>query len=425
MWQPSLPGWLNSPAAWIALAWLCSLTAGGAAMGTEGPREAALPPGIGVLWTSEGPVFTDPAGMTLYVTLLDAKPGQSQCNDVHYREARGPRHPAGGPVPDADRRRSCAQKWPPLLAAADAAPSGRWSLLARSDGTRQWAYDGKPLYRSIRDQRPGERNGEIPRDSFWSVAAAPLADMPAGLTAVRTRIGLVTADHSGHTLYVLPDGIGCADACAAQWHAVPAPAGVGAAIGDWRALQRNDGTIQWAFRGRPVFRFAGDVSQGEVNGLAQAGADLIPLAPPPGHPEEVTEQDTIDGRYYADRQGKILYRFICNEETPDRLACHDVGDSPVAWRSACGGDARCSATWHPLAAPPGAEPIDGIWSVMRIDPANPLVPVQGPNAGVAVWAFKGSPVFTYARDLAPGDLNGTGNFTPWFAIHVFGDDGLM
>jgi predicted lipoprotein with Yx(FWY)xxD motif len=82
-----------------------------------------------------GGMMTNPAGMTLYTFDKDAG-GKSACN---------------GP---------CAGNWPPLMAAADAKASGDWSVIARDDGSKQWAYKGKPLYLWSKDQKPGDMTGD-------------------------------------------------------------------------------------------------------------------------------------------------------------------------------------------------------------------------------------------------------------------------
>ena len=41
---------------------------------------------------------------------------------------------------------ACAAAWPPLQAKAGAKPMGKWTLVARADGSRQWAFGGKPVY---------------------------------------------------------------------------------------------------------------------------------------------------------------------------------------------------------------------------------------------------------------------------------------
>ncbi len=82
-------------------------------------------------------VFVGSNGMTLYTFDRDAAgTGKSVCN---------------GP---------CAQNWPPLMAAAGAAANGEWAVVTRDDGSKQWAYKGKPLYFWVKDQKAGDRTGD-------------------------------------------------------------------------------------------------------------------------------------------------------------------------------------------------------------------------------------------------------------------------
>ena len=84
--------------------------------------------------------------MTLYVFDKDAAgSGKSACN---------------GP---------CAANWPPLMASADTKADGDWSIVTRDDGSRQWAYKGKPLYHWTKDQKPGDRTGDG-FNSVWHAA---------------------------------------------------------------------------------------------------------------------------------------------------------------------------------------------------------------------------------------------------------------
>ena len=45
----------------------------------------------------------------------------------------------------------CVTAWPPVYAPADAAPVGEWTVVMRSDGKRQWALRGKPVYTRFHD----------------------------------------------------------------------------------------------------------------------------------------------------------------------------------------------------------------------------------------------------------------------------------
>jgi predicted lipoprotein with Yx(FWY)xxD motif len=89
--------------------------------------------------------LTNAAGMTLYTFDKDS-PGKSACN---------------GP---------CAANWPPLMAGAGGAASGDWSIVTRDDGSRQWAYKGKPLYAWAKDQKPGDKTGDGFANIAWHTA---------------------------------------------------------------------------------------------------------------------------------------------------------------------------------------------------------------------------------------------------------------
>lgn len=80
-------------------------------------------------------VFVGPNGLSLYTFDRDAA-GKSNCND------------------------RCATNWPPLAAAADAKPEGDWTVVTRDDGSKQWAYKGKPVYGWVKDAKPGDRTGD-------------------------------------------------------------------------------------------------------------------------------------------------------------------------------------------------------------------------------------------------------------------------
>ena len=52
---------------------------------------------------------------------------------------------------------TCLQRWRPLNAPMAAQPMADWSIVKRDDGSRQWAFKGRPLYVCTGDTRPGER----------------------------------------------------------------------------------------------------------------------------------------------------------------------------------------------------------------------------------------------------------------------------
>jgi predicted lipoprotein with Yx(FWY)xxD motif len=95
--------------------------------------------------TAKGKALVDGAGMTLYWYDRDSA-GTSNCTGV------------------------CANNWPPFHAPADAKPLGEWTVVARKDGGKQWAYKGKPLYTFYNDGDPGDVKGDGV-NNVWHIAA--------------------------------------------------------------------------------------------------------------------------------------------------------------------------------------------------------------------------------------------------------------
>jgi predicted lipoprotein with Yx(FWY)xxD motif len=122
----------------VKIVMMATLLAGLAAcaMGTEPARTAQ---------TAMGPVLADSKGMTLYTFDRDAA-GKSNCNG------------------------QCAVNWPPLKADGTSQPSGNWSVVTRDDGSKQWAFNGKPLYTWVKDQKPGDTTGNGVNNNTWHVA---------------------------------------------------------------------------------------------------------------------------------------------------------------------------------------------------------------------------------------------------------------
>jgi len=118
------------------------LTATVLALGSAAALAQDAPAKIGD--TAKGKALVDGAGMTLYTFDRDAA-GTSNCNGV------------------------CFNNWPPLKAAADAKPSGDWTVITRGDGGKQWAYKGKPLYTFYKDGNPGDAGGDGV-NNVWHIA---------------------------------------------------------------------------------------------------------------------------------------------------------------------------------------------------------------------------------------------------------------
>lgn len=112
---------------------------------TQAPAQTAEPAKVGD--TSKGKVLVDAKGMTLYILDRDTTPNKSTCNG------------------------QCATNWPPLAVAGDAKDMGSWTVVTRDDGSKQWAYKGKPLYFWKDDKKPGDADGDGRGNGAWHVAA--------------------------------------------------------------------------------------------------------------------------------------------------------------------------------------------------------------------------------------------------------------
>ena len=55
------------------------------------------------------------------------------------------------------------------MATGDAKPTGDWTVVTRDDGSKQWAYKGKPLYAWSKDTKPGDKTGDG-FNSVWHTA---------------------------------------------------------------------------------------------------------------------------------------------------------------------------------------------------------------------------------------------------------------
>jgi predicted lipoprotein with Yx(FWY)xxD motif len=65
----------------------------------------------------------------------------------------------------------CAVEWPPMKASSKAIPSTDFSVIRRTDGTRQWAWKGQPLYLFDEDKVAGDVNGDG-YSPDWHIATA-------------------------------------------------------------------------------------------------------------------------------------------------------------------------------------------------------------------------------------------------------------
>jgi predicted lipoprotein with Yx(FWY)xxD motif len=116
-----------------------------AAMSLAIISSASAAPPAKTATTSKGPALTDARGMSLYTFDKDSD-GKSACN---------------GP---------CAANWPALKAEASDSAGNNYTVIARDDGSKQWAYKGKPLYTFVKDQKAGDISGDGFLNGAWHLA---------------------------------------------------------------------------------------------------------------------------------------------------------------------------------------------------------------------------------------------------------------
>lgn len=99
-----------------------------------------------------GAILVDAKGMTLYTFKSDS-PGKSTCNGT------------------------CATRWPPLAApaggtaAAAKGITGKLTVITRSDGSKQIACNGMPLYLFAGDKAAGDAKGQGLLGKWYVVGA--------------------------------------------------------------------------------------------------------------------------------------------------------------------------------------------------------------------------------------------------------------
>lgn len=328
---------------------------------------------------------------------------------------------------------ACAAEFPPLPAPADAEPFADWSLLRRPDGQLQWAYQLRPLHTWSREDEPGEvaTNVGLAETANLKLAERPEAAgallpppgwrvarfephrsiaAPDGIEArlVLSAQAVVLTDFAGFTLYAFDgdaaddDPGGCSGGgCETRWRPVAAPA-LALDVGDFSVVSRADGSRQWAYRGRPLYRYRGDLLPGDAHGRAADPRWRMAVLTEGFRPPRVAVT-ALEG--YGDalsHGGMTLYSGSAFQKYWGGRNLRDSFKN--AWRRGkrLGGDAcadeDCLALWRPFPAPADARST-GFWEVIER------------GDGTRQWAYKGYALYTYADDEAPGQNRGQATYS--------------
>jgi len=188
---------------------------------------------------------------------------------------------------------NCLQNWPPLLASVNDVASAPYSIFEREDGHSQWALNGQPLYFFAGDTQAGDTNGEAVGDVWWVARSAPVRALALesngtifiGNGLVLPSQGKTTEELTGLSLYTFANdtaGSGestCFGGCAVNWPPLYATS-ADEAFGEFAIIERTEedgsNTLQWTYKGLPLYFFIADVAMGDTNGESA----VWPLARP-------------------------------------------------------------------------------------------------------------------------------------------------
>jgi len=295
---------------------------------------------------------------------------------------------------------ACAQERPALIAPPMAKPFGNWSLVSRPDGAKQWALKGKPLYTYSKDSEIGEAKGA---DEDWRRAVFdPAVDFQAPdgifLKAVADALGQGLVTEANMTIYAFDgdvkyDAATCTkQPCTDSWTPLAAPY-IAHSVGDFSVVVRTDGARQWAYKGKGLYTFNGDLAAGDARGDGVDGRSAA-LVQKYFMPPNTGIMDVIGiGTVLASDDGKALYM---REGYRYQVGGHDFrGGSrgiPAMGRAigTAGCDAECLKEFIPYKASDDAQP-SGYWQIATR------------NDGAKQWVYKGYAVYTYTGDK-PGEV---------------------
>jgi predicted lipoprotein with Yx(FWY)xxD motif len=112
---------------------------------------------------------------------------------------------------------------------------------------------------------------------FMMAAVPALAQAVMPGVMGKTTMGQAMVDAKGMALYTYEKDAGgksmCNGDCAKEWPPLMAAADAKAS-GDWTIVTRDDGTMQWAYKGKPLYTYLEDKKADDVMGDKMNGFHL-------------------------------------------------------------------------------------------------------------------------------------------------------
>jgi predicted lipoprotein with Yx(FWY)xxD motif len=365
------------------------------------PAPLSTPPGVTfVTAKTGGTVLLATAGIQIPATAAAYADGKGMTLYTYDKDDGGKSACTG----------DCAKDWVPLAAPATATAFGDWTVVARDDGSKQWALKGKPLYTYAKDTKPGDGGGNGV-DQVWHIALAKFGEgykLPDGLALLDSAnaAGGALVNDQGMPLYTYDkDPTGGKPTCVAQpcsdhWAPYLA-AQIAKPVGDFTVIDRGDGVFQWAFKGKPLYSFDGDTVAGDTNGNGLENYWHVATIMRNFMPTGVTiARNRFGGENLALSDGRPLYirDRVVSTNTGHNLRTGTRGNPMVGkilGTASC--TAECTKSWIPLAAPADAQP-SAYWDVATRDD------------GSKQWTYRGFAVYSFVDDKKPGDMLGNDTY---------------
>lgn len=204
----------------------------------------------------------------------------------------------------------------------------------------------------------------------------------------------VSADFDGYTLYTLATdtpntGVStCKDGCIDTWP--PLLANENDVIQrPFTIVEREDGHLQWALRGKPLYFFNNDIGPGDISGHGVGDVWFAATGAPVTYDDVSVAQNTFSsfvggvGKVFihngidsawVNKEGFALYTFV-----------NDIAGEP----SVC--SEGCLANWPALIADNDDVAV------------KPFSLIEHPDDNVGLqWAYHGKPLYFHAQDTLPG-----------------------
>jgi predicted lipoprotein with Yx(FWY)xxD motif len=199
----------------------------------------------------------------------------------------------------------------------------------------------------------------------------------------------------------------CDAACLRTWQPVLAGETAPQSHGDWGVIERAPSVWQWTYRKKPLYALIGDEQTRSFHGADIAGWHNVFVQHAPAWPKGFTVQDNAGGQVLADARGKTIYYYDCVDDAADQQSCDHPNLTQTYRLAVCGAfdPKRCADLFPYVIADKNAKSDSRIWAIKDIDPMSGHYVEAGTPGSLHVWTYRDRPVYTFARDEAPGDTN--------------------